>query len=38
MIQRRNPFRHMSVFIAGATVLAVLLAIGSFFLIGAMFS
>lgn len=37
MIQRHNPFRRMSVFIASATALAVLMAIASFYLIGVMF-
>lgn len=37
MIQRRNPFRRISVFIACATALAVMLAIASFYLIGAIF-
>lgn len=38
MTQRRNPFRRVPVFIACATVLAVLLAIASFYLIEAIFA
>jgi hypothetical protein len=37
MVPRRNPFRRISVFIACATVLALLLALASFYLIGAIF-
>jgi len=37
MVPRRNPFRRISVFVACATVLALLLALASFYLIGAIF-
>ncbi len=38
MTPRRNPFRRMPVFIACATILAVLVALASFYLIGATFT